>query len=184
MSERSRISSVFLFSQSFQTIFTRKACLVKERTAMLGSLPRPLGRPLIATLASVTRCATLPGRSIACLASIARRSCSCVTICMHGMCSVEAHVAQLAWHAWRRMEGRRMARGETERGMGDVSCKLGRICDGRCGCRVLVCTLVAGTQRMSHPDTRNLVEVWSGASRHGIYLVECIVNVLPIIPNA
>ena len=126
MSERSRISSVFPFSQSFQMIFTRKACLPKERMALLDGLPRPRGRPLTATLASVTRCVTLPGRSTPCLASIARRSCSCVAICMHGMSSVDGHVAQLAWHAWRRMEGWRMARGEAERGMGDVYCKLGR----------------------------------------------------------
>ena len=184
MSERSRISSIFKVSLSFQKFFTGKACLAKERMATLDGVPRPVGRPLTAALASATRRTALASCSTPCLASAAMRSRSWYARMMRGWCSAEQRASQLVWHAWKWMEGRRMERGTAGRGVGGLCRKHGRVSDGRCDCDVLACTCVAGTQRTSLPDTQNLVEVWVGASRHRISLVVCTVDLLLTPTNA
>ena len=60
----------------------------------------------------------------------------------------------------------------------------GGLSEGRCDRDMLACTHVPCTQRMSLPDTRNLVEVWARASRHRIYLVVCTVDLLLTLTNA
>ena len=70
--------------------------------------PGPLGRPFPASMASATRRATMAGRSTPRRVSAAMSSRTCDASGMYSLCSVEACVSQLARHAWRRMEGRRM----------------------------------------------------------------------------
>ena len=184
MSERSRISSIFKVSLSFQKFFTGKACLAKEMMATLDGVPRPVGRPLTAPLRSATRWTTSAGCSTPCLASAAMRSRSWCARMMHGCCSAEQRASQLTWHAWKWMEGRSVERRTAGRGVGGLCRKHGRVSDGRCDCDVLACTCVAGTQRTSLPDTQNLVEVWVGASRPRISLVVCTVDLLLTPTNA
>ena len=151
---------------------------------MLDGLPRPLGRPLTAPLASVTRWTILADCSTPCHASEAMRRRSCDARLMRGWCSAEQRASQLTWHAWKWMEGRSVERRTAGRGVGGLFRKHGRVSDGRCDCDVLACTCVAGTQRTSLPDTQNLVEVWVGASRHRISLVVCTVDLLLTPTNA
>ena len=120
---------------------------------MLDGVPRPLGRPLPASMASATRRATMAGRSTPRRVSAAMRSRTCDASWMHGLCSVEACVSQLARHAWRRVEGRRMTRGAAERGAGGLCRTFGFVSDGRCDQLVLVCTRGPGAWRTALPDT-------------------------------
>ena len=83
---------------------------------MLDGVPRTLGRPLTARVASATRRATFAGRSTPCLACEAMRCRSCDARLMCGWCSAEQRGSQLAQHDWKRMEGRRMERGAAVRG--------------------------------------------------------------------
>ena len=46
------------------------------------------------------------------------------------------------------------------------------------------CTLLPVSAEARVPDTWNLVEIWACASRHRIYLVVCIVYLLPTLMNA
>ena len=133
---------------------------------MLDGVPRRLGQPLTASMASANRRATMTGRSAPCLASTAIACGSYDARLMLGWCSAEQRAPQLAQHAWELMEGQRMKRREAERGADGLCRKYGRVSDGCFGCDALACTLVAGAQRASLPDTGNLVEVWAGASRH------------------
>ena len=151
---------------------------------MLDGLPRPLGRPLTAPLASVTRRTTLAGCSTPCHASAAMRRRACDARMVHGRCSAEQHASQLAHQAWKRMEGRRVERGAAGRGVGGHSCKHGCVCDGRCGRHELGCTLLPVSAEARVPDTWNLVEIWACASRHRIYLVVCTLYLLPTLMNA
>ena len=151
---------------------------------MLDGLPRPLGRPLTAPLASVTRWTILADCSTPCHASEAMRRRSCDARLMRGWCSAEQRASQLAQHVWKLMEGRRVERGEAERGAGGHFGISGGLSEGRCDRDMLACTRVPCTQRMSLPDTRNLVEVWARASRHRIYLVVCTVDLLLTLTNA
>ena len=77
-----------------------------------------------------------------------------------------------------------MERGAAGRGVGGHSCKHGCVCDGRCGRHELGCTLLPVSAEARIPDTWNLVEIWACASRHRIYLVVCIVYLLPTLMNA
>ena len=147
MSVRSRISSFSHVSLSFQKFFTRTACLVKRRMAMLDGVPRTLGRPLTASLASATRRATLAGRSTPCLASTAMRYRSHDGCVSRGWCSAEQPASQVLSDAWKRMEGRRMERGTAGRVVGGPFCKHGRVCEGRCGRLELRLYSVAGERR-------------------------------------
>ena len=151
---------------------------------MLDGLPPPLGRPLTAPLASMTRRMILAGCSTPYHASAAIRRRSCDARLTHGWCSAEQHASQLAQHAWKRMEGRRMERGAAARGVGGVTCKHGRIYDGRCGRLDLGCTLLPVSAKARFPHTRNLMEIWACAFRHRIYLVACTVDLLPTLTNA
>ena len=151
---------------------------------MLDGLPRPLGRPLTAPLASVTRWTILADCSTPCHASEAMRRRSCDARLMRGWCSAEQRASQLAQHVWKLMEGRRVERGAAGRGVGGHSCKHGCVCDGRCGRHELGCTLLPVSAEARVPDTWNLVEIWACASRHRIYLVVCIVYLLPTLMNA
>ena len=151
---------------------------------MLDGVPRTLGRPLTAILASATRRATLTGRITPCLASEAMSCRSHDARVRCGWCSAEQRGSQLAQHAWKRMEGRRMERGAAARGVGGLYCTQGRVCDGRCGRLELGCTLLPVSAKARVPDTPNLVEVWVGASTHRIYLVVCTVDMLPTLTNA
>ena len=156
----------------------------KKWGGVLDGLPPPLGRPLTAPLASVTRRMILAACSTPCHAheAITRRSCDASLT--HGWCSAEQHASQLAQHAWKRMEGRRMERGAAARGVGGVPCKHGRIYDGRCGRLDLGCTLLPVSAKARFPHTRNLMEIWACAFRHRIYLVACTVDLLPTLTNA
>ena len=121
---------------------------------MLDGVPRALGRPLPASMASTTRRTTMAGHSTPCRVSAAVRGRSCAASRMLGWCLAEACASTLERHAWKRMEGRWMTRGAAERGA-DGHCRtFGLVSDGRCNQLVLACTRVPSAWRTALPDTR------------------------------
>ena len=149
---------------------------------MLDGVPRTLGRPLTASLASATRRATLAGRrrSTPCLASTAMRYRSHDGCVSRGWCSAEQPASQVLSDAWNRMEAR--GGGWSGERPGEswavLSASMAASAKVVAVASSFGCTLLPVSAEARVPDTQNLVEMWVCASRHCIYLVACTVDLL------